>query len=685
MPLTQTSSKQSVCDECRQLNLTAFLESEYVKDRGMKEYYIPIKKPEKRHEPIGCTFCSILSRSAFMDLPGKVTVTLDEEKFELRAIQMKWLDSYRRCDILEKKALTLIICSQRLAQVMQNESFSKIDMHNRLEANGYAMLEDTSEQKENGLRPPSNRFSAQPILDWISKCERHDQETCCPVKQPICDLYLIDCHELTVVAAPIQSRYVALSYVWARAGSEDTAYRLRYDEDNQTFFLPEKLPLVVTDAIIVTKSLGFRYLWVDKFCIAQHQPEVKHKQIAQMDAVYTNSVLTIIAAAGQDENYGLPGVSSRPRAVTPTAKIGDSRVIWFQHPHSSIRKSKWYTRAWTYQEAFLPTRRLVFLDHQTYMECEADEHCDMTLRSPSMHLFQLRKGGKAGLWNLRKEGRGKGLLMYYKVILSEYVPREVGYDSDSLLALAGILAYLQRTQPGFRHIWGVPWRPLPVQPGDFNIFAAGLCWSHGRRCWDSSRKPRRRSVPPSSTTPSSTPPSWTWAGWAGRIGTLAIVRESRLSMRPRQFWLEDQHGHRSAVGAVADSNLSQMFRYRILVIETWAMSPDKIHFQELPNDSTDWNVHGHKAIGVALSEGAESEAELAKKLERKGGRWRCIFLGIYESKSKPVEIDVHLLILRQEVDEDLWVRVGRMTLRCEAPDMVELFGESLPIEEFRIK
>ncbi|KAF3058642.1 hypothetical protein GL218_05372 [Daldinia childiae] len=177
-----------------------------------------------------------------------------------------------------------------------------------------------SPQRNPIIRIPSDRFDSQLALDWISQCRHLNETGCCPSTQPFHDLYLIDCHKRTVVAVKEQTEYVALSYVWGEPNNEDTAYCLHHGEDGNSLLLPDTLPLVVTDAIIVTKRLGFQYLWVDKFCIAQHQSEVKHRQIMHMDAVYANSELTIIAAAGEDENYGLPGVSSRSRMVTPWQK-----------------------------------------------------------------------------------------------------------------------------------------------------------------------------------------------------------------------------------------------------------------------------------------------------------------------------------------------------------------------------
>jgi len=64
--------------------------------------------------------------------------------------------------------------------------------------------------------------------------------------------------------------YVSLSYVWGRQGF--TGLRLN---NQKSWSRPDALkyidiPQTIKDAIKCTKLLGQRYLWVDQFCIVQH-------------------------------------------------------------------------------------------------------------------------------------------------------------------------------------------------------------------------------------------------------------------------------------------------------------------------------------------------------------------------------------------------------------------------------
>lgn len=78
------------------------------------------------------------------------------------------------------------------------------------------------------------------------------------------------------------------------------------DKKSGCTMIPASLPVVVDDAITVVKTLGYRYLWVDRYCIEQENPENVEKQIAQMGQIYRDAEITIIAASDQG---GLPGVS----------------------------------------------------------------------------------------------------------------------------------------------------------------------------------------------------------------------------------------------------------------------------------------------------------------------------------------------------------------------------------------
>lgn len=79
--------------------------------------------------------------------------------------------------------------------------------------------------------------------------------------------------------------------------------------------LKDPLTRTIEDAFQVTKELGYQYLWVDRYCITQHDSVHKSSQVRQMDVIYSQAALTLVAAAGHNPHYGLSGVDEHMRTA----------------------------------------------------------------------------------------------------------------------------------------------------------------------------------------------------------------------------------------------------------------------------------------------------------------------------------------------------------------------------------
>ncbi|KAF2688371.1 heterokaryon incompatibility, partial [Lentithecium fluviatile CBS 122367] len=145
--------------------------------------------------------------------------------------------------------------------------------------------------------------------------------------------------------------YVVLSYVWGPPSTQQHATpQSRY-------------PLTIEDSIRVSAMLRLHYLWVDRYCIEQEGSPEKLAQIEQMNKIYNEATLIIIAAAGSDPHYGLPRISHRCRESQSKLALGVLVFVQGISPHpAELQTAQWTTRAWTYQEDFLSRRRLVFTD-----------------------------------------------------------------------------------------------------------------------------------------------------------------------------------------------------------------------------------------------------------------------------------------------------------------------------------
>ncbi|KAI0975606.1 heterokaryon incompatibility protein-domain-containing protein [Xylaria arbuscula] len=432
---------------------------------------------------------------------------------------------------------------------------------------GFLMYHDDSKSENYILNPRliAPHFDPSVVQDWLGICSSL-HNSCRVPQRPQSALNLIDCRDrnaLKVEEIPTDSaelEYVALSYVW---GHSIDVSKVALDGSR----LPQSLPAVIKDAIEVTLQLGYHYLWADKYCIDKHDKGKKHEQLMNMDSVYKNAALTIVAAAGTDESYGLPGVSRARPARQLTFKKDDGGyqlVLTLPLPHSSITKSKWATRGWTYQEAILSRRLLFFTDDQLYFECHSTSRSEgfnisfdnwlsgsaathgNFIRPPLFSLKQLTPV------SLRDQATRLSNFSTYVHCAEQYSKRTLTFDKDSLVAFSGIIRILE-SAPTFpvRHLWGIPffhpdddnladdqlwktyqsfqlppfWKspalkdlsepsmPSPYLGTDYSAFLMlGLSWRHSPL-----GKPpcRRKDLP-----------SWSWTGWEGSLAWPNLTKDS---------------------------------------------------------------------------------------------------------------------------------------------------------------
>jgi hypothetical protein len=340
-------------------------------------------------------------------------------------------------------------------------------------------------------------------------------------------LKLWDCERSKLVEAAEDAPYVALSYVWGKLQGPS--------EQNQEKPGSElEMPRTIQDAILVTQELGFRYLWFDKYCINQDDSG-KHEQIQQMDKIYKNAEVTLVAAAGQDAEHGLPGVGETPRNAQVAADYGKFYVFsTISNTHDTILSSTWNTRGWTFQEAALSRRRLVFTQDEVYFECcnmNCFESIPPTLslihtggRYSGTHKF-LHSGILSGAISSRFSDQGLLSTSTWdeNELLSRYSRKALTKPTDRLNAFTGIMKRIEESYNYRHYIWGIQCSSLLAPKEALSRFVKNLMWAHGggngvkllqspgRKQWTKVKTHQRVS------TPQYKAPSWSWAGWTGGI------------------------------------------------------------------------------------------------------------------------------------------------------------------------
>jgi hypothetical protein len=340
------------------------------------------------------------------------------------------------------------------------------------------------------------------MRSWLEICFTQHGDVCEASRLPALEnLRVIDCETRGIVYLPTSHDYVALSYLWGNRTELDP-------EHDQRGILPSRCPLVIEDAIVAVKRFNFRYLWVDRYCINQDDEKEKHTQIANMDSVYSAAKLTIIAAAGEDPSFGLPGVSERAREPQPQFKLsGLNLVSSLDNPARLIKNSRWMARAWTYQEGLLSRRRVIFTSEQVYFQC-LGMYCLESILLPQeaediSNPYSIREHNNYQVFPTLNIRPWPGSLIER---LNEYAERDLSYESDRLNAALGVLKTFEKAEIPIYHFWGLPLFDIrltlinllsELRIGYSTQFACGLAWDV--------RQPGKRNT---------NFPSWSWVGWS---------------------------------------------------------------------------------------------------------------------------------------------------------------------------
>lgn len=182
------------------------------------------------------------------------------------------------------------------------------------------------------------------------------------------------------------------------------------------------LPRTFKDAVIITRLLGFRYLWIDSLCILQDSPEDWDLESSRMQNVYKNATLAIAATMTSNANAGILGHCMLPKDTYSLPLYYDSSATKMRGTlhsrRSNVRPGRSQRlprgplteRGWTVQEKVLSTRTIHFgheeiaWDCNTFVEIDAEPYpfflFDESLRLMTLQLeadrFSTMKVGNAG-------------------------------------------------------------------------------------------------------------------------------------------------------------------------------------------------------------------------------------------------------------------------------------------------
>lgn len=438
-------------------------------------------------------------------------------------------DSYEadNSSVLLRKDLPLITaCCGKLEAEMRIGNMDELSMPRFVKPNGPDTSTGSSAAMEVARR-------------WLHTCRDGETHHSCrqgrdnprtPNDLPRRLLHVGDGHnQPKIVENPdIETRYFALSYCRSEKPFLHTITTNL--AQNKTEIKLASLPVLIQDAIHVTRQLGYQHLWIDALCIIQDDQEDFTHETARVKEIISSADLTISTLIADNCHTGL--FRPRPRRVmhpvpldfaeSSSHLLGKSKAIFPEYTTKKTDSSgPVHTCAWTLQEQLLSPRILWFADGMLHWECAAGNRLEVDPMGDNENTWQRKCDDdldqwndiRASTWTVLSEKKdysqtttdtGLPPFEIWKILLREYSKRQMKV-SDRLAGLNSISQSLASVSGN--HFRGGIWQ------GD-RLFES-LCW-----------KIDKPLLPPSE----SSTPSWSWTCANGEISFDLVNRSSRVGV-----------------------------------------------------------------------------------------------------------------------------------------------------------
>ncbi|KAJ4986068.1 het domain-containing protein [Stagonosporopsis vannaccii] len=254
----------------------------------------------------------------------------------------------------------------------------------------------------------------------------------------------------------LQDEYICLSHCWGleqiitttKATIDDRKHGISWSLLSKTF----------QDAISMTRTLGFRYIWIDSLCIVQDDGDDWKRESAQMASVYSNGYLTLAGTRSANGNGGL-FFKTHDVPVTGVTPLGEKyRVFFRQHIDHQIESEKQstvdlhplLTRAWVYQERMLSTRILHFGRFELFFECKGSITCECgfieyydSQLDTEIPLIKIEYADALSQLEVFRSGDMDPDVLYFaariwRTMITSYTALSLTMPSDRLPALGGL-------------------------------------------------------------------------------------------------------------------------------------------------------------------------------------------------------------------------------------------------------
>lgn len=276
------------------------------------------------------------------------------------------------------------------------------------------------------------------------------------------NLKLVDTSQ-SGISDGVELKYATLSHCWGQTKhivTMDVTLKkheagIAFSELNRTF----------QDAVLITRALGLKYIWIDSLCIVQNSDRDWQRESFLMGSVYNGGVINIAADAAEDGDQGF--LSKRKPSCFPYTLPGKESQGML-HMKASRRK-RWIEysgnlrrRAWVLQEYSLSTCSIRYGMNGVVWECRCACYFDSEVLSEENQFRRDTRALKDFPLQINcispssPTNKISEVMTVWRRLVNEYSKKELTFEMDVLPALSG-LASLIHTATGNQYLAGI-WR-----------------------------------------------------------------------------------------------------------------------------------------------------------------------------------------------------------------------------------
>ncbi|KIL85499.1 hypothetical protein FAVG1_11457 [Fusarium avenaceum] len=288
-------------------------------------------------------------------------------------------------------------------------------------------------------------------------------------------------------------QYLALSHRWGNSENfKLTKDKIKSFQEGIPF---SSLPKTFQDAMIVTRRLGYRYIWIDALCIVQDDPDDWLRESVRMTSVYHNAACCIAAHTSRHSESGFLDDTLEPVPTFQVRSKDDksryiSNMTLASNFYDQVTRSFLSQRGWVFQERVLARRILHFVKHHIFFEdgsgVKADDLGGTGI--PVSHSWAEHK------FDINDSFRDS---TYWYSLVERYSGCSLTFEKDRLPAIASLAKEFQKNSETGRYLFGLWERSLHL----------GLLWVDAAGT----------TLGMNAVGAHDLPPSWSWVRCKGKV------------------------------------------------------------------------------------------------------------------------------------------------------------------------